>query len=64
MEISLPRTCRSEPCDMPMSSRSPSFAEPLARPFGGSRPSSASDDWDLPEPDSPTIARTSPEWRS
>ncbi len=35
-------------------------ALPRARPLAGSSPSSAIDDWVLPEPDSPTIASTSP----
>ena len=58
--ISLPRMRRSLCAGIPMSSRSPITAEPRARPFGGSRPMSAIDDCVLPEPDSPTIARTSP----
>ncbi len=37
-----------------------SFALPEDRPFGGSKPSSDIDDWVLPEPDSPTMASTSP----
>ncbi len=58
--ISLPRTRWSFCADMPMSSRSPSLALPLARPLGGSRPSSDIEDCVLPEPDSPTMASTSP----
>ncbi len=34
--------------------------EPVMRADGGSRPMTASDDTDLPEPDSPTMPRTSP----
>ena len=49
---------------MPISSRSPSMTLPVARPFGGSRPISAIEDCVLPEPDSPTMASTSPGWTS
>lgn len=34
--------------------------DPEIRACGGSRPSTASEDTDLPEPDSPTMPRTSP----
>ncbi len=60
---STPRTSESRPCDRPISSRPRSFALPLARPFLGRRPMIAIDDCVLPDPDSPTIARTSP-WRT
>ncbi len=58
--ISRPRTCRSAAPDRPTSSLPLSLALPLARPFTGSSPSRDIDDWVLPEPDSPTIASTSP----
>ncbi len=60
MAISLPRIRRSLCDGIPMSSRSPITAEPARAPFGGRRPMSAIDDCVLPEPDSPTIASTSP----
>ncbi len=59
-ETSLPRTLLSCLWLRPSSSRPASLAEPSERPFGGSRPISDIDDCVLPEPDSPTIARTSP----
>ena len=58
--MSLPRIRRSLLVGMPTSSSPMSFAEPEVRPFGGSRPSRAMEDWVFPEPDSPTMARTSP----
>ncbi len=62
--ISRPRMWRILEVGMPMSSRSPSITLPVARPFGGSRPMRAIEDCVLPEPDSPTIASTSPGWTS
>ena len=55
-----PRTRRSGAPVSPTSSLPLSFALPVARPLTGSRPSSDIDDWVLPEPDSPTMASTSP----
>ena len=58
--ISLPRTSRSSRSGMPRSSRPSSLIEPLTFAFAGSSPSSAIELELLPEPDSPTIASTSP----
>ena len=57
---SLPRTARSAACRAPISSLPRSFAEPLVREFLGSRPRIPIAVTDLPEPDSPTTASTSP----
>ena len=58
--ISLPRTLRSSLAPSPASSRPSSWIEPVTRAVGGSRPRSAIELELLPEPDSPTIASTSP----
>lgn len=44
----------------PSSCRPFSSIDPDTRADGGSRPITASDDTDLPDPDSPTMASTSP----
>ena len=44
----------------PSSSRPRKRTEPVTFAFVGSRPIAASEDTDLPEPDSPTIASVSP----
>ena len=49
---------------MPTSSLSPSVIDPRTWAFFGSRPISDIAVVDLPEPDSPTIATTSPACRS
>jgi hypothetical protein len=59
-EISLPRISRNSWIDIPTSSVPFRLAEPVARPVAGSSPSRLMDDWVFPEPDSPTIASTSP----
>ena len=59
-DTSRPRIWRSERWSMPTISRSPSLIEPATWAFFGSSPSIAIAVVDLPEPDSPTIASTSP----
>ncbi len=58
--MSLPRAFRSVAWSAPSIATPLSFALPRTRPFLGSRPSSDMELTDLPEPDSPTIASTSP----
>ena len=63
-EISLPRIWRISDWERPTSSTPLSLAEPVARPFFGSSPMSDIDDCVLPDPDSPTMASTSPAFSS
>ena len=57
---SLPRTSRMLPDFSPSNSLPESFTLPRTRLLLGSKPSRAMELALLPEPDSPTIARTSP----
>ena len=59
-ETSRPRIWRSERWSMPTSSRPSSLIEPLTLEFFGSSPINDIAVVDLPDPDSPTMARTSP----
>ncbi len=56
----LPRSWLSSFTFMPSSSMPLNFTDPVTLAVRGSRPMTASDVTDLPEPDSPTTARTSP----
>ena len=58
--ISPPRALRSTFGEAPTSSMSFTVAEPVMRADLGSRPMTARNDTDLPEPDSPTTPTTSP----
>ena len=58
--ISLPRTARSIGSRTPISSRPSRVALPLTLAFCGNRPRIDMADTDLPDPDSPTTASTSP----
>ena len=62
--MSLPRTFWSSFSWAPTSSRPPSLMDPPMCAVGGSRPITAMEVTDLPHPDSPTTARTSPGARS
>ena len=62
--MSLPRISRTFAEDMSLISWPISLMLPVTRAFLGSRPRSAIELTDLPEPDSPTMARTSPAWTS
>lgn len=55
-----PRSVDSSLSPMPSNSRPCNRMEPVTRACSGSRPITASDATDLPEPDSPTMASTSP----
>ena len=60
MLMELPRSLDNSRSPSPSSSRPRRRIEPLIRACSGSRPITASADTDLPEPDSPTMASTSP----
>ena len=60
IETSSPRIGRRSFADLPSSSSSRSLADPVTAAVGGSRPSIARELTDLPDPDSPTTATTSP----
>ena len=60
IDASAPRIWRSEYRSMPTISLPLSLIEPRTDAFFGSRPSIAIAVVDLPDPDSPTIASTSP----
>ncbi len=60
MLIERPRSLDSCRSPKPSSSRPRSRIEPEIRACSGSSPITASADTDLPEPDSPTMASTSP----
>ena len=62
--MSLPRSAVNCLSDSPATSRSPSSTVPVTRAVSGSSPIAARDDTDLPEPDSPTTASTSPGFTS
>jgi hypothetical protein len=56
----LPRIFASSRSGIPTSCRPRSFTLPFTRAEPGSRPMTASDDTDFPDPDSPTMPSTSP----
>ena len=58
--MSSPRRCRSTRSGAPTTCRSPSLIEPRTCELLGSKPIRLIATVDLPEPDSPTIASTSP----
>ena len=62
--MSLPRIFPYALSSPPASSRVPSLIDPVMCAVGGSRPMTAMEVTDLPQPDSPTTARTSPAARS
>jgi hypothetical protein len=60
----LPRTFAIRASSRPISSSPSSMMDPSTTALAGSSPVTAVADADLPEPDSPTMPRTSPRWSS